>query len=48
MGPRRRQSTSPRLGAFQVFEIDRSITGVPDRRFLKRVFHKLLLNFTWW
>ena len=34
--------------AFQVFEIDRSITGVPDRRFLKRVFHKLLLNFTWW
>jgi hypothetical protein len=23
-------------------------TGEPDRRFLARVFHKLLLNFTWW
>jgi hypothetical protein len=34
--------------AFQVFEIDRRIKGVADRRFLKRVFHKLLLNFTWW
>ncbi|MDQ6670508.1 MAG: glucosidase, partial [Chloroflexota bacterium] len=34
--------------AFQVFEIDRGITGVADLRFLKRVFHKLLLNFTWW
>ena len=34
--------------ALKVFEIDRDITGVADRRFLKRVFHKLLLNFTWW
>ena len=24
------------------------MTGVQDRRFLKRIFHKLLLNFTWW
>src|SRR5205085_6390369 len=22
--------------------------GVGDRKFLKRVFHKLMLNFTWW
>jgi hypothetical protein len=34
--------------ALRVFEIDRQLTGVPDRRFLKRIFHKLLLNFTWW
>ncbi len=26
----------------------RSATGRGDRAFLQRVFHKLLLNFTWW
>ena len=30
--------------AFQVFRID----GQRDYGFLKRVFHKLLINFTWW
>jgi hypothetical protein len=30
--------------ALRVFEID----GRRDREFLARVFHKLLLNFTWW
>jgi hypothetical protein len=34
--------------AFRVFEIDRQTTGVADIAFLKRIFHKLLLNFTWW
>jgi hypothetical protein len=34
--------------ALKVFNIDRRATGVADWRFLKRVFHKLLLNFTWW
>jgi len=34
--------------ALRVFEIDRAETGVPDYAFLRRVFHKLLLNFTWW
>jgi hypothetical protein len=34
--------------AMRVFQIDHEITGVQDRRFLKRIFHKLLLNFTWW
>ncbi len=34
--------------AWRVFEIDRALTGRADRAFLKRVFHKLLLNFTWW
>ena len=26
----------------------RSARGIGDREFLERVFHKLLLNFTWW
>ncbi len=34
--------------AWRVYEMDRALTGVPDRAFLERVFHKLLLNFTWW
>jgi len=34
--------------AWRVFEIDRERTGVGDRAFLERVFHKLMLNFTWW
>jgi hypothetical protein len=34
--------------AWRVFEIDREATGRPDHAFLERVFHKLLLNFTWW
>ena len=34
--------------ALRVFRIDRRLTGRGDRRFLERVFHKLLLNFTWW
>ncbi len=32
----------------QVFNIDRQKTGVADYKFLEKVFHKLLLNFTWW
>jgi hypothetical protein len=34
--------------AWRVFQIDQQITGTPDHAFLERVFHKLLLNFTWW
>jgi hypothetical protein len=34
--------------AMRVFQIDRRITGKADIAFLERVFHKLLLNFTWW
>ena len=33
---------------WRVYEIDRDATGRPDVAFLERVFHKLLLNFTWW
>jgi Mannosylglycerate hydrolase MGH1-like glycoside hydrolase domain len=34
--------------ALRVFRIDRRLNGRGDRAFLERVFHKLLLNFTWW
>ena len=34
--------------AWRVFDIDRGTTGIADLAFLKRIFHKLLLNFTWW
>ncbi len=32
----------------RVFQMDRILSGQPDRRFLEMTFHKLLLNFTWW
>jgi len=34
--------------AWRVYKIEQKHTGHKDRRFLERVFHKLLLNFTWW
>ena len=34
--------------AWRVYKIERKRNGVADRAFLERVFHKLLLNFTWW
>jgi hypothetical protein len=34
--------------AWRVYKIDRRVSGVADRAFLERIFHKLLLNFTWW
>ena len=33
---------------WRVFQIDRKLMGRPDYAFLESVFHKLLLNFTWW
>lgn len=33
---------------WKVYEIDKQMNGVGDVGFLERVFHKLLLNFTWW
>jgi hypothetical protein len=32
----------------EIFKIDKKKTGVADYKFLEKVFHKLLLNFTWW
>lgn len=34
--------------AWRVYKIDRRVRGIADRSFLERVFHKMLLNFTWW
>ncbi|HXA56088.1 MAG TPA: hypothetical protein VNU84_01545 [Candidatus Acidoferrum sp.] len=34
--------------AWRVYKIAARVQGEPDRNFLERVFHKLLLNFTWW
>jgi len=34
--------------AYRVYKITRNVTGRADTAFLERVFHKLLLNFTWW
>ncbi|TWI52530.1 glycosyl hydrolase family 63 [Pseudomonas duriflava] len=33
---------------WRVYQQDKSLTGKGDRQFLERVFHKLLLNFSWW
>jgi hypothetical protein len=34
--------------ALQVYHIEKSITGNGDINFLKKIFHKLIINFTWW
>src|SRR5712691_4302080 len=33
---------------WRVFTIDGKLTGRPDYAFLSTIFHKLLMNFTWW
>lgn len=33
---------------WRVYNMDRVRTGKPDRDFLERCFHKLLINFAWW
>jgi hypothetical protein len=34
--------------AWRVYKIEQRATGKGDRAFLETVFHKLLINFTWW
>jgi len=34
--------------ALRVYQIEAKRADKPDREFLEKVFHKLLLNFTWW
>jgi len=36
------------LAAWRIYVNEKVATGKGDRAFLKRVFQKLLLNFTWW
>jgi hypothetical protein len=34
--------------AWRVYKIEQKLRGEGDTLFLERIFHKLLLNFTWW
>ena len=34
--------------AWRVYKIEKKRRGAGDVKFLERIFHKLLLNFTWW
>ena len=34
--------------ALQVYRIEKSMSGKGDINFLKRIFQKLIINFTWW
>ncbi len=34
--------------ALRVYKIEKRRTGIGDRSFLQKIFHKLMLNFTWW
>ncbi|MEP6628552.1 MAG: glucosidase, partial [Ginsengibacter sp.] len=34
--------------SLQVYRIEKSQTGIGDISFLKKIFHKLIINFTWW
>ena len=34
--------------ALRIYQVEEKFYGRSDRQFLERVFHKLLLNFTWW
>src|SRR2546427_1514944 len=34
--------------ALKIYHLEQRQTGRGDRGFLERVFHKLMLNFTWW
>ena len=34
--------------AWRVYKVEMKRRGIGDRKFLERIFQKLLLNFTWW
>jgi len=36
------------ISAWRIYRLEQMRTGKSDRKFLERVFHKLILNFTWW
>lgn len=36
------------FAALQVYHTEKQIKGVGDIQFLKRIFQKLIINFTWW
>lgn len=36
------------FAALHVYQIEKGKTGIGDIQFLKRIFQKLIINFTWW
>ena len=36
------------FAALRVYRMDAAFSGAPDRDFLERLFHKLMVNFTFW
>jgi Glycosyl hydrolase family 63 C-terminal domain len=36
------------FAALQVYQVEKQMTGKGDINFLKRIFQKLIVNFTWW
>jgi hypothetical protein len=36
------------FAALQVYQVEKQMTGKGDIHFLKRIFQKLIVNFTWW
>lgn len=36
------------MAALKVYQIEKQMTGKGDIGFLKRIFQKLIINFTWW
>ncbi len=36
------------FAALRVYRLDAAFDGAPDRDFLERLFHKLMVNFTYW
>ena len=36
------------MAAWKVYQKDEEINGVADTGFLEKIFHRLMINFTWW
>ena len=36
------------IAAWKIYRLEQLRTGKGDRQFLERMFHKLMINFTWW
>jgi hypothetical protein len=36
------------IAAWRIYRLEQLRTGKGDRQFLERVFHKLMINFSWW
>ncbi len=36
------------VAAWRIYRLEQLRTGKGDREFLERMFHKLMINFTWW